>query len=54
MAEKLNAQQRLQFMLGGSMFDAELLKDRVEELTAQLAERDATIKQLEEKSKDAA
>lgn len=46
MADKPNAQARLQFLLGSAIFDRELMQDRIDALTAQLAERDATIEQL--------
>lgn len=45
-----NAQARLQNMLGTAVFERELLVDRVEELTAQLAKRDEEIKKLKEEA----
>lgn len=45
-AKKLLAQDRILLSLGGNIFQVEMLRDMVEELTAKLAERDATIAKL--------
>ena len=44
--QKPNAQVRLSLALGANIFEAELLRDKVDELTAKLAESEATVAQL--------
>lgn len=45
MADQLNATQRLQHALGAAIFEIELLRDRVQELSA---ERDSLIEKMKE------
>ncbi len=44
--QKLNAQQRVALTLGVNIVEVETLRDQVEALQVQIAERDATIAKL--------
>lgn len=44
--QKPTARDRLSLSLGANIFEVELLRDQVDALNAQLAERDATIAHL--------
>jgi hypothetical protein len=43
---KLNAQERFALSLGMNILEVETMRDRIEQLTAQISDRDATIRNL--------
>lgn len=49
MGEKMNAPQRIALSLGLNIAEVETLRDRIDELMLQMAERDATIIELRKK-----